>query len=242
MKKQVKSGLWNSTFGEIGATLKALEDQGLSLEEMTLLRSDKALTREVVKLIKSRTKIETSDILTTWQKIYHQWFDIEIDVSGLQVPEIYNPEKHFLVLVAKDITMNAVVKAMKKRFNVYLYTEDLDSSVTKNDRNPQDGNYLVLFSRNIEADKEFKNMSANDLAKKGHNGITLLERLLLEVLYYSETKEHLDINNWTLCSGSRDSDGLVPYVGWYSDYDELGVHCYDPDYSNGFLRSRSVVS
>ena len=242
MKKQVKSGLWNSTFGEIGATLKALEDQGLSLEEMALLRSDKVLAQEVVKLIKSRTKIETSDILTTWQKIYHEWFDMEIDISGLQVPENYNPEKHFLVLVAKDITINTVVEAMRKRFKVYLYTEDLNSDVTKNDRSSEGGHYLVLFNKNVEADEEFKNMSADDLAKKEHKGITLLERLLLEVLYFSETKKHLDTDNWTLCSGSRGSVGYVPEVNWRSDYDGLSVRWYLSGHSDDSLRSRVVVS
>lgn len=242
MKKQVKSGLWNSTFGEIGATLKALENQGLSLEEIALLRSDKALTQEVVKLIKSRTKIETSDILAAWQKIYREWFGMEIDISGLQVPEIYNPEKHFLVLVAKEASKNAVVEGMRKRFKVYLYTEDLDANVTKNDRTPENGTYLVLFNRNIETDKEFKNMSADDLIKKGHQGITLLERLLLEVLYYNKTEKHLDVENATLCAGSRDSDDDVPHVNWNSDYGKLDVGWHCSDSSHDYLRSRVVVS
>ncbi|HNV12463.1 MAG TPA: hypothetical protein PK686_03985 [bacterium] len=241
MKKQVKSGLWNSTFGEIGATLKFLEDQGLSLEEMALLRSDKVLIQEVVKLIKSRTKIENSDILVVWHKIYREWFGANVDISELQVPDTYNPEKHFLVLVAKGVTMNAVVTAMRKIFKVYLYTEDLGVGVTKNDRTT-DGTYFVLFNRNIEADEEFKNMSADNLTKKGYQGITLLERLLLEVLYFSETKKHLDINNWTLCSGSRFSEGGVPCVCWLSGGDGLSVSWCSSDCSRGDLRSRVVVS
>ncbi len=183
-----------------------------------------------------------NEILTIWQKIYYEWFGMEIDISDFQIPENYNPEKHFLVLVAKDITINTVVKAMKKRFNVYLYTEDLNSDVTKNDRSSEGGHYLVLFNKNVEADEEFKNMSTNDLAKKGHKGIILLERLLLEVLYYSETKEHLDINNWTLCSGSRNSGGDVPHVNWCSGNVKLFVNWYDSDYFYVGLRSRVVVS
>jgi len=242
MKKQVKSGLWNSTFGEIGATLKALEDQGLSLEEMALLRSDKSLAQEVAKLIKSKVKVETSDILTIWQKIYKEWFGMEINVSGLKVPDNYDPEKHFLVLVAKGITMNTVVEAMRKRFKVYLYTEDLNSDVTKNDRSSEGGHYLVLFNKNVEADEEFKNMSADDLIKKGHQGITLLERLLLEVLYYNKTEKHLDVENATLCAGSRDSDDDVPHVNWNSDYGKLDVGWHCSDSSHDYLRSRVVVS
>ena len=67
---------------------------------------------------------ESRKILATWQKICREWFGMDIDISDLQVPKSYDSEKHFLVLVAKGITMNSVVEAMKKRFNVYLYTED----------------------------------------------------------------------------------------------------------------------
>lgn len=236
-----KSGLWNASFGQISATLKALEDQGLSLEEMALLRSDKSLVQEVVKLIKSRIKVETSDILVVWQKIYHEWFGMEINISDLQVPESYDSEKHFLVLVAEGITMNTVVSAMRERFNVYLYTENLDTNVIENDRNSKDGDYFVCFNKSVEADEEYKNMSADELAKKEYKGITLLERLLLEVLHYSETKKHLDIENWTLCSGSRSSDGSVPCVHWNSDYDKLDVDWCLSDFSYDCLRSRVVV-
>ncbi|PKM91614.1 hypothetical protein CVU82_00155 [Candidatus Falkowbacteria bacterium HGW-Falkowbacteria-1] len=244
MKKN-KSGLWNASFGQVVATLKALEDQGLSLEEMALLRSDKVLVKEVVNLIKTKLQIDSVDaiFLAVWQKIYREWFDVDVDISGLQVPENYNPEKHFLVLVAKGITMNTVIAAMRKRFNVHLYTENLDVSVTKNDRTLENGTYIVLFNRNIEVDEEFKNMSADDLAKKGHKGITLFERLLLEVLYYNETKEHLDVESLTLCSGSRHFDDRhVPRVGWGFGYEGLRVYGYDPGHSRNCLRPRSVVS
>lgn len=61
------SGLWNATFGEIGATLKALQDQGLTLEDLALLRSNKDLAKKVAETIKSVNGIKMmkkeSDIL-----------------------------------------------------------------------------------------------------------------------------------------------------------------------------------
>lgn len=180
--------------------------------------------------------------IAIWQKIYKKWFNMEIDISNLSVPKNYNPQKHFLLVVAKGITMNAVVAAMRKRFKVYLYIEDLDTSVTKNDRTPENGTYLVLFYRNIEADEEFKNMSADNLAKKGHKGITLLERLLLEVCSKTKCKKHLDIDNWTLCSDSRRFVGRVPRVGWHSHDGKLDVGWFDSDHSSADSRSRVVVS
>jgi len=47
------SGLWNATFGEIGATLKVLQDQGLTLEDLALLRSNKDLAKKVAEVIKA---------------------------------------------------------------------------------------------------------------------------------------------------------------------------------------------
>ena len=181
-------------------------------------------------------------IKATWQGIYRKWFGLQKDFSDLQVPEHYDPRKHFAVIVAQGLTMNRVVAGMRKRFKISLYKEDLDTSVIHNDRTAENGDYIVLFNRNIEADEEFKNLSANQLKIVNHKGITLLERLLLGVLYFDRTKKHLDISNWTLCSGSRDSDGSIPYVRWHSGHAELRVFWYIPGYSRGFLRSRAVVS
>ena len=62
------SGLWNATFGEIGATLKVLQDQGLTLEDLALLRSNKDLAKKVAEVIKATNGVpkvikKKSDIL-----------------------------------------------------------------------------------------------------------------------------------------------------------------------------------
>lgn len=62
------SGLWNATFGEIGATLKVLQDQGLTLEDLALLRSNKDLAKKVAEVIKATNGVpkvikKESDIL-----------------------------------------------------------------------------------------------------------------------------------------------------------------------------------
>lgn len=181
-------------------------------------------------------------IKATWQGIYKRWFGLQKDFSDLQVPENYDPRKHFAVIVAQELTMNQVVAGMRKRFKVSLYKEDLDTSVVHNDRTAENGDYIVLFNKNVEADEEFKNLSANKLKTMGHKGITLMERLLLEVLYFDRTKKHLDISNWTLCSGSRSSGGSVPHVHWDSSDDGLVVFWCYPDGSDSSLRSRTVVS
>ncbi len=179
-----------------------------------------------------------NEILTIWQKIYYEWFGMEIDISDFQIPETYNPEKHFLVLVAKEISISAVVLAIEKRFNIYLCAEGLDTSM-KSDRSPQYGSYLILFNCNIEIEQ---GLSAKDLVKKGHKGITLLERLLLEILHYSKTKQHLDIDNWILCFGSCDYEGFIPILRWDSVDNCLDFAWEIFDNPHSVLCSRFVVS
>ncbi|KKT39348.1 MAG: hypothetical protein UW28_C0036G0014, partial [Parcubacteria group bacterium GW2011_GWA2_44_13] len=65
---------------------------------------------------------------------------------------------------------------------------------------------------------------------------------LYEAKYFKETGKHLDISNWTLCSGSRYSDGGVPVVGWYGDYSGMHVGRAFPSGASGSLRSRQTVS
>ena len=61
---------------------------------------------------------------------------------------------------------------------------------------------------------EFAAKAADDLMKERVAGITLLERLLFELGYFLATNRQLDVENGTLCSGSRDSDGDVASVDW----------------------------
>jgi hypothetical protein len=131
-----------------------------------------------------------------------------------------------------------ILDECRSKFKVYSYynNEKLDEMF------PIPKMTTRKFKANIEADEDLKNMSANELEKAGIEGITLRERLLLELQYFNKTGGHLGVENWTLCSGSRYSDGSVPSVRWDSSYDLLYVDWSAPDVSNDYLRSRAVVS
>ncbi len=149
----------------------------------------------------------------------------------------------WVVPVINGVTCNKVVGVLRQLgVEVYLYTDELDKMVPANDRDPSKGSYAIGFRRTVEADEENKKKSANALAKESHKGITLLERLLLELGYFLATGNHLDTSNTTLCAGSRCSDGNVPGVVWSVVDRGVYVRCYSPDYACGVLRSRSAVS
>ena len=88
--------------------------------------------------------------------------------------------------------------------------------------------------------EELKNLSANTLKDRGISGENLRERLIHELKYHDETGMHLDIKNWTLCSGSRDADGGVPGVVWHGVRLEVGW--YGSDFVGDEFRARQIVS
>jgi len=63
--------------------------------------------------------------------------------------------------------------------------------------------------------------------------------LIYELKYYDETGEHLDINNSTLCAGSRYSSDKVPYVRWRGG--ELRVDWCGSGAAAPHLRARVVA-
>jgi hypothetical protein len=178
-----------------------------------------------------------------WAKVY-EILDMSVEYAEfIKTQKVSGDQSVWTVPVLKGVTPDKVVAGLHKLgVDVYLYINDLDKDVPTNGRDPNSGSYVVSFRRTVEADEENKNLSANQLKEAGHIGITLLERLLLELGYFSVTGKHLDEKNWTLCSGSRCSDGCVPRVDWGSDLRRVCVYWYGPGSSSDYLRSRSVVS
>jgi len=143
------------------------------------------------------------------------------------------------IKIKEGQTIESTLEECKKLFPIWRWTGDnLDQTV--NSERTSKKAYTVKVRANIESDEELKNMSADDLKEKGIVGITLLERLQLEIDYFKETGEHLDIDNITSCTGSRDSDGDVPSVYWDSDNSKLRVFWYYPAHCHDRLRSREI--
>ena len=143
------------------------------------------------------------------------------------------------IKIKKGQTIESTLEECKKLFPIWRWTNSNLDQIVNSDRTSNKA-YSIKVKANVEADKELKNISADDLKEKGIIGITLLERLQLEIDYFKNTGEHLDIQNITLCSGSRDSDGDVPRVRWDSYGSTLCVYWCNPydRYSN--FRSRGI--
>ena len=169
---------------------------------------------------------------------FWQRHGVDADFTGLVIPAKKTGFDRLLV-IPQGLTINKAITLCRKKFDVWAYVDNLDRDVNKNDR-IAGKTYAIWVRDRAEADKELKNLSANDLKKIYINGITLLERLVYELKYFDETNQHLDIKYITLCSGSRRSDGCVPGVRWHDG--KLDVLWYYSGSADGYLRSRAAVS
>ena len=176
--------------------------------------------------------------LVHWNEFYNDVWKIERDLRNIPIP-VPTKDFNWLIVMLKGMTAGKIIKKMKE-YGIEVFGDD-DLSGLRSVRKPNQ-DYAVLVRDRIEADKELKNKSGEDLKENDINCITLEERLMLELFYFWKTKKHLDHNNWTYCAGSRCSGGDVPCVGWDSASGEVAVYWYRTDDRDPVIRARAVVS
>ncbi len=233
------------TAGEIrDLHLLALAQMPLNLYPVKVradLAHKKSLGRELEKFFHNRyaTMSEFPDA-ASWVNFHRRIFGKEVDVANLHVP--VKPEYEcWPIVMVPDVSNNDAFDACKKQFGkAWRYTDDLNTvrDVVKR----PDGAYVVWVKKNVEADPDLANVSAEEIEKRALNTLTLRERLVLELKYFDETKQHLDINNWTLCAGSRYAGGCVPCVRWFGGVAELRVGWCRAGGAGSLLRARAAVS
>lgn len=223
--------------GVSGSVLGMLADLNLKLKNGSISPG------ELERFVQRKNPFEqVSDLIASWQKFYREVMAVvNFDFSTVRIPTRRLGFDR-LVVVLSGMTPELLFQACKNHFGAWKWTtQDLDGIVVS-ERIVVTGAYGVWFRDRVEADEELKGRSCNDLKDAGVTGITLEERLLDELEYHFRTGKHKDINNATLCAGSRYSDGHVPSVHWDGRFDELDVRrCFPgPRFDN--LRCREAVS
>ncbi len=181
-------------------------------------------TRHVQALVEHRPAFaETLDSqIVFWAGLYAVVFemDAKADLIKLNWPD---PDPGYWdVPMVKGLTETKAQKALARwnRFPVSGYYDDLDSALVMKDnaRHPSRGTYGVRFRAFKEADDDQKNISATKHAELGTKGIIVLERQVLEPMFFTKYAGHLDEKTVTLCVGSRFSGGDVPDARWYGGF------------------------
>lgn len=190
----------------------------------------------------AKKRISNKTIIKEWQEFYLEYFGLSIDLSKVKIPRLRKSYDR-VIIIAKDLTCNQTLEAMRKLFDAWTSydNDDLYKAISSNSRDSK-SSYAIRVRNSVEPDEEFLGKSADEADPEGKIGVTLLERLILELKYFSETGEHLDTDGWTLCTGSRLVSGRVPGVCWLPDYRGLGVGSYSSGYSYARGGLRSAVS
>lgn len=155
-----------------------------------------------------------------WQKFY-QSIGITVDLSTVSIPEKPSTGNWRLLFIAAGLTCNKIYELWN--FPKWKNYDDIDTGM-KHSRTTET-TYAIWVQDSPEPDTETLGKSTrqadtesiNDLSKS--IGVTLIERMIHESKYFTETGNHLDVNGLTFCSGSRDAGGSVPSVdrsgrGW----------------------------
>ena len=181
-----------------------------------------------------------ADLIADWQAFYHDLsLGINWDLSGASIPDDPGGFGR-IIIMAKGIIPQSGYDLCAKNFPCWKYTDDDLDKIVTSERTAKNGPYAIRVRDRVEADEELKNRSARDLQQQGILGITIEEREIFELKYFTETGQHLDIVNWTLCAGSRASVGFVPRASCNSG--RFQVHWSLPSNAHGILRSRQAVS
>ncbi|MFA6548091.1 MAG: hypothetical protein WCT11_04075 [Candidatus Magasanikbacteria bacterium] len=226
--------VWASISEMVGSGSRKLEDV-LRWLQVIITRKDfiSILDRPTT----ANVNTSPADWRAEWTCFYYEVFGLKEDFSGVEIKD--DPGGFgWVVLVSALTTLNQVWAKCRDRFpSSVCHGDDLDRYVLWNAVKIA---YTVRFRNRVEADEENMNLSADTLEKQRVRGITLLERMLLELWYHWRTGGgHLDMLNWTLCSGSRILGGQLLACRWDNRYFHLDH--YGPHHAHNSLRTRSAV-
>jgi len=182
---------------------------------------------------------EFSEIREEWQKFYKTHFNWDVDFSQVIIPAMPTNYQWRLLFIPKGMTLNFAFEICSKLFRTWKYADDLNYAVPRSIRNAQN-HYAVWVRSEVEPDQEFLGKSTKQADPEMKIGITLLERIIFEIKYFTSTGDHLDIERITFCSGSRSSGGDVPGADWGGD--EFRVCWVDLGSCDSDYGIRSAVS
>lgn len=213
---------------------KELGIVGLSRDSAKLLRPE-------VAVLLGANRIGESDVVCSFGQV-----SMPVGRAGLSRQ----------IALPQGLTEQRLFGHLMTIFPCTKYTDaSLDQEVVFNERDARQASYVIWTRDQVEADKELKCVSANDLRVRGKSTMTLLEYLAYALVYYRETEflvrdgsipprvqgQHLDIRDWTLCAGTRLVGGGVPYCSWRDvDKGRLDIVSVPVEFARDYVRAREV--
>lgn len=175
--------------------------------------------------------VQPSLLVHDWQAFYRETFGIDTISERDELPIVTSPSQPLLHLfVPKALTelthpaYDEVLKVCRKMFPVQFSGDTLDRTIAFESevRNPARSTYSIFIDGGIAPGVQIFESVESLLGSVGYP--TLLERLLLELWYFTQYGKHLDEleGTHTLCLGTRSRGGHIPYVSWKNNH--LVIH------------------
>ena len=185
---------------------------------------------------------DTEKQFQSWLRFYRKVFNLEFeDATEIVIPPRL-PGFSWLIVVPRYVDLRGVLEACKERFEVEVkFYSDIASAVVANTRSNKNRGYAVWIRHRQITDDRLLGLSVQELEDIGANTMTLLERLLAELKFYTETGRHLDQTKLTLCAGTRLEGDYFPTVAWMRrpGYMKIGNIGYTG--AKHFIAAREVV-
>ncbi|MBP9802895.1 MAG: hypothetical protein KBD14_01135 [Candidatus Pacebacteria bacterium] len=146
-----------------------------------------------------------------WQKFYKDQFDWTVDFSQIIIPEKPKSGNWILIFIAEGMTMNLAFKKASKLFAAWKCADDLNKT-TPNVRNTKNS-YAVWVKDYHEFEPYPEFLFYSTRLSEMLLSVTLLEVIILEMKYFTETGNHFLKNKVVIfCGDSRYSDGRLSCV------------------------------
>jgi hypothetical protein len=165
--------------------------------------------------------------LSEWGRLYAQVFRLR----DVRVPRIPERRAGFekLIVVDERVTAERVLDACRKEFRCFNVW-DLDKVFGRGWARPT-STYAVWVPGNVTDDERLSPAGVM-FEEQRASGITILERLLHELVWYRQALTHLELGEGTLCTGSVATDGdRLPVVQWDDERHQFRVDVFKRDWS-----------
>ncbi len=178
------------------------------------------------------------ELICKWEEFYKNVFQQDVDFGEVIIPPKPSLEGCQLLFVAKGLSLDILYTKCEEFFDLDdLEGHSLDALVPYNARISSE-NYVVWT---LNPSKEYVVCRAGGVVDVSLMvTITLLERMLLELKYFVETKKHIDNEVLAYCGGSRSVAESALRALWVSDV-EYGSHFVFNFFDGNYERVRDIA-
>lgn len=176
-------------------------------------------TEQLIAFFEGRNPFEHPNFdceVDTWIQFYQDVFNLHLDLAQVEIPCI-EPVFSWRMIIAHTLTYELLHEVLTNTLTTCSKCEMQDFHnhirVMQDDRSPRQRTYSFLIRNTIEADSVHRNKPVLSFQEQKLRGITLLERLVLELFFWYQNQKHLDLSGFTVCSGSRWDNNSVPLIG-----------------------------